>query len=266
AEVKYYIYRSRYYPWWWQSEDDGIGKAEGEDEEEEGGYYGYGNDMVQEGEGKLDANGRLTVDFKVPQPDEKDRYDYTYRLEAQVTDASRRVIEGKAVPAKIPLRFVERRYEKVANPEAYRGYEYKLRETELSTADVATNAQGEASYDYRIPITGSIDIQTIVNENGKKILSEGGYLWATDRDNKWADYAYRDDSSIKLIPDKKSYKPGETAHVLAMLPTDKAHLLVTTELASIMTARKIDVAGRTVMIDVPIEARYAPNAYLCVSY
>src|SRR5581483_5857719 len=96
AEVKYYIYRSRYYHWWWQSEDDGIGKAEGEDEDEEGGYYGYGNDMVQEGEGKLDANGRLTVDFKVPQPDEKDRYDYTYRLEAQVTDASRRVIEGKA--------------------------------------------------------------------------------------------------------------------------------------------------------------------------
>ena len=25
ADVKYYIYRSSYYPWWWQEEDDGLG-------------------------------------------------------------------------------------------------------------------------------------------------------------------------------------------------------------------------------------------------
>lgn len=305
AEVKYYIYRSRYYHWWWRGDDwdDGIGNTEGEDDEE--GAYGYGNDMVEEQEAKLDANGRLTVDFKVPEPDAKDPHDYTYRLEAQVTDSSRRVSEGRAsfvgtrgtivasaeperyvyykddsarikvrtatyegqpASAKVTLRFVERKWERVENPDAYRGYEYKMRETELATADVTTNAQGEAAYDYKVPITGSINIETIVSENGKKILSDGGYLWVADRGNAWSDVAYRDDYSIKLIPDKKSYKPGETAKVLAMLPSDKAHLLVTTELTGVMTARRIAAAGRAVMIEVPIEARYAPNFYLGVSY
>ncbi|MEJ7617022.1 MAG: hypothetical protein WKF30_08695 [Pyrinomonadaceae bacterium] len=97
ADVQYYIYRSRYYPWWWQDEDDSADFGmSSDDEESDGGYYGYGSDMVKEGEGVLDASGRLAVDFEVPQPGEKESWDYTYRLEAQVTDSSRRMIDGRA--------------------------------------------------------------------------------------------------------------------------------------------------------------------------
>lgn len=307
AEVQYYIYRSPYYHWWWDDdEDDGLGASDEEDEGE--GYYGYGNDMVQDGTVKLDANGRVTIDFKVPEPDANDPRDYRYRLEAQVTDAARRTIEGKAgfvgtrgnvvanatperyvyfkddmakvrvrtgsyegkpVAANVTLKFIQRTWERHENPDStgrWDRYEYKLRETELGTANVTTNSQGEAVYDYRVPIAGSIWIKTIVNEGGKQIVSQGGYLWVSDRNNQFADYAYEDSSLIKLVPDKKSYRPGETAKVLAMLPTDKAHLLVTTELAGVMTARRVSAAGRSVMIEVPIEERFAPNVYLCVSY
>src|SRR6185503_17889577 len=38
----------------------------------------------------------LDIEFEVPAADEKDSSDYSYRLEAQVTDESRRTIEGKA--------------------------------------------------------------------------------------------------------------------------------------------------------------------------
>jgi len=74
-----------------------------------------------------------------------------------------------------------------------------------------------------------------------------------------------DEKAIKLVSDKKSYKVGETAHVLAMLPADKAHLLVTTELASVITVRQIDAPGRSIVIDVPIDRKYEPNVYLDVS-
>jgi len=306
AEVKYYVYRSRYYYWWWRGEDEGDDLGADDEAEDGGGYYGYGNDMVKEGEGKLDAQGRLVIDFQVPPPDEKDPRDYTYRLEAQVTDASRRTIEGKAsfvgtrgsivasaqseryvyyqgdnakiniktadyegrpVAAKVTLKFIERKWERIEKGSSNdKYYEYKLNERELASADLATNAQGNASYDYRVPVVGSIYIKTLVQEGGKEIVSNGGYLWVADRNDRWADFAYEDYGSIKLVPDKKSYRPGETAHVLAMLPTDKAHLLVTTELMSVMTARQVDAAGRATMIDVPIEDRYAPNVYLSVAY
>src|SRR5262249_34493606 len=203
GDVKYYIYRSRYYHWWFRDEDDdGIGGKEGEEGDGDG-YDGYGNDMVKEGDGRLDAQGRLEVTFDVPPLDENQPYDFTYRLEAQVTDPSRRVEEGKAsfvgtrgnvvvfarpekyvyyqndsarikikaadyegrpVSSKVGLKFVKVEYKKVE--ERYDGkpyYTYKPVYRDLSSAEVTTNSQGEATYDYRIPITGSISIKTWVD-------------------------------------------------------------------------------------------------------
>ena len=300
ADVQYYVYRSRYYHGWWGEQDEGEEDEESEDSEY---YYGYGNDMVQDGEGSLNKSGRLDVEFTVPQPDENDPYDYTYRLEAQVTDAARRTIqgaasfvgtrgsvvadanpnryvyavgdtakisvqttnyEGKPVSANVTLEFVQRTWDKT--PIEGGGFEYKTRETKLTSADVQTDANGQGSYDYPVRASGSVYIKTIVKENGKQYASNGGYLWITDEQNAWMDSLNEETGTIKLVPDKKSYQPGETAHVLAMLPTDKAHLLVTTEMESVLTARPVEATGRVVMIDVPIEARYAPNVYLGVSF
>ena len=307
AEVKYYVYRSRYRHWWWRGEEvDVVGGGDAE-EEEEGGYYGYGNDMVKDGEGRLNAQGKFEVEFEVPPPDEKEPWDYSYRLEAQVTDAARRVIEGRAsfvgtrgkvvayaradryvyyqgdtariavktadyegrpVAAGVTLKFILRTWDRVekGGDAKYERFEYKLRERELSAAEVTTNAQGEAGYDYRAAAAGNIYIKTIVREGGKEVVSLGGYLWVADRSNQWGDVAFEDTNSVKLVPDKQTYRPGETAHVLAMLPVDGAHLLVTTELMSVMTVQRLDAAGRAVMIDVPIEERYAPNVYLSVAF
>jgi hypothetical protein len=309
ADVKYYIYRSRYYHYFADPEGDPIDDFGVEGGEETGSYDGggeYGDSMVKEGEGKLDAQGNYQVEFAVPQPSAKERWDYTYRLEAQVTDASRRMMqssaefvgtrgsvvadattdryvyyqgdaakilvrtrdyEGREVAANVTLTFVENTWEKIEkNDYGYTYSEYKLNERELSTANVQTNAQGEAYFDYRIERPGNIQIKTTVWENGKPVESLGGSLWVADRSEQFSDYSYQESEAVKLVPDKKSYKAGETAHVLALLPTDKAHLLVTTELLSVMSVRQMSVAGRAVVIDVPIEARHAPNFFLDVSY
>ena len=65
--------------------------------------------------------------------------------------------------------------------------------------------------------------------------------------SKWSDSDYYSESSgsIKLVPDKKSYRPGETAHVLAILPKEDANLLVTTERDNVMSARHVNVSGKT---------------------
>ncbi len=306
GDVEYYVYRSRYHHWWWRAEYDGGSSEEGDAESDEEGYYGYGNDMVKKGEGRLDANGRLEISFDVPPMDEKQPYDFTYRLEAKVTDSARREMEGRAgfvgtrgrtvvfaqperyvyfqndsarikvktadyegrpVASRVTLKFVEVKYEKFEEREGDQTWvKYKPVKRDLSQADVTTNAQGEAAYDYRIPIIGSIQIETSVYENGKRIPSDAEYIYATDRNNSWADGAYRDYGSIKLIPDKKSYRAGETAHVLAMLPTDRAYLLVTTEMSKVLDARRIDAEGRAVMIDLEIKESFSPNIYLSVAY
>jgi uncharacterized protein YfaS (alpha-2-macroglobulin family) len=307
ADVKYYVYRERYYPSFFQQETDPLESFGVEDSEEDNSsYYEGGDSMVTEGDGKLDSNGQLQVDFKVPEPGEKQAWDYTYRLEAQVTDAARREMsgtgeftgvrgstvatadteryvyyagdtvrilvhtrdyDGKPKAANVALKFVENTWEKIEkNDYGYSYFDYKLHENELSSVSVQTDAQGEASLDYKVDHPGDIQIKAVVSENGKQISSLGGSIWVADQSGAWSDYSYQNDNQIKLVQDKKSYKVGETAHILALLPKDKAHLLVTTELSTVMSVRELDTAGRAVVIDVPIEAKFAPNIFLDVTY
>ncbi|MCA1615255.1 MAG: hypothetical protein LC800_14360 [Acidobacteria bacterium] len=310
ADVKYYVYRERYYHYFFDQTEDPIDEFGVEDEEERGGggYTDYGDPMVKEGEGQLDANGQLQVEFTVPEPGERDQWDYTYRLQAQVTDAARRQMdgsasfvgtrgstvadaatdkyvyyegdtarvavhtrdyEGKPRPSQVTLKFVEQSWERIeTNDYGYTSFEYKLREKELSTASVQTDARGEAAYDWKVSRPGNIQIKTQVSEGGRQYTSLGGYVWAADRAGEGAayDYSYQEEGQIKLVPDKKSYKAGETAHVMAILPKDKAHLLVTTEWMTVMQTKQVSTTGRAVVLDVPIEARYAPNVFLSVTY
>jgi uncharacterized protein YfaS (alpha-2-macroglobulin family) len=312
AEVKYYIYRSRYYAWGYGEDDSDVTGEASDNEDEYSQYYGGGDDMVQESEGTLDARGHVNVEFQVPQSDENDTNDYSYRLEAQVTDSARRTIdgagsfvatrgaivahadpdryvyrkgdvakigvttsdyEGKPVSAKVQLQFVERTWtkkEKKADSDAeeYSYPEYEMHERVISSADVQTDSQGRASYDYTATEDGNISIKTVINEGGRQVASIGGYLWVTDQQSEWSDSSYysEDYNSIKLVPDKKTYRPGETAHVLAILPTDKAHLLVSTEVTTVMSLQQISSPGKSIVLDIPIQATYAPNVFLNVSY
>ncbi|HEX8118305.1 MAG TPA: MG2 domain-containing protein, partial [Pyrinomonadaceae bacterium] len=82
ATVKYYVYRSRAYGWWTEGggdEEDEFG-ADPTAEEGGGDSSGYGDEMMLEGDGKLDAQGRLDVEYKIPEADPKDTHDYRYRL------------------------------------------------------------------------------------------------------------------------------------------------------------------------------------------
>ena len=192
AEVKYYIYRSAYYPYF----------ADGEEfepaEEDEDEYSNYGNrysDLVDEGEGKLDASGQMSVEFDVPESNKDDRYDFQYRIEAQVTDSSRSSInasanlvatrgsviatarpdqyvfhkgdfakiaisttdyEGRPVPAKLSLKFTLRTWTKVEKKQNEYDPDYQMREHELSAIVITTNREGEAVYEYQLPVAGGI--------------------------------------------------------------------------------------------------------------
>jgi len=300
AEVKYYVYRSRYYPY--------FGEMEEPDEDDEySDYDNYYDEMMLDGEGKLDASGHLSVAFDIPESNENDVWDFQYRLEAQVTDSSRRSMnasasliatrgnviatafpdryvynkdetakitvetrdyEGRRVPGKVSLKFMLRTWVKVENKVNEYDSDYEMHEEELSSGEVVTNNEGQGVFEFRVAKLGSIAIKTVVHDSGKEYVSLGGFIWSTGDPNEWSDSSYFSESfgSIKLVPDKKSYRPGDTAHVLAILPEDGANLLMTTEREGVMAARYVNAAGKTVVLDVPIEKNYAPNVFVSVTF
>ena len=303
AEVKYYIYRSRYYAYFgeeYESEHDS------EDEDEYSAYGNYYSDLVFDGDGKLDASGQMSVEFNVPESQKDDLWDFQYRLEAQVVDSSRRSInatgnviatrgsviatatpdryvynngqtariavfatdyEGKPVSAKVSLKFMLRTWAKVEKKENEYDPDYQMREDELSAGEVTTDREGRAVYDFEVTVLGNISIRTIIHEASKEYVSLGGFIWSAAL-NQWNDSSFDRENfrSIKLVADKKSYRQGETARVLAILPHENADLLLTTELDSVLSARYVKATGKTIVLDVPIEKNYAPNVFVSVTF
>ncbi|MBM3463299.1 MAG: hypothetical protein FJX76_14455, partial [Armatimonadetes bacterium] len=69
---------------------------------------------------------------------------------------------------------------------------------------------------------------------------------------------------VTLIPDKKSYQPGEVAEILVQAPFSPADGLLTLRRSGILETRAFKVEGTSATLKVPIEEAYLPNLYVQV--
>ena len=78
------------------------------------------------------------------------------------------------------------------------------------------------------------------------------YPWATE-----------DGIRIKMVAEKKSYKPGDTARILVMTPIEGT-ALITIERLGVITSFRQELKADTPIIEIPITEDHAPNAFVSV--
>lgn len=76
-------------------------------------------------------------------------------------------------------------------------------------------------------------------------------------------WLYEDGMRVKLVAEKKSYKPGETARVLVLSPIEGT-ALVTVEREKVLRSFLVPLKADKPVIDIPLTADDAPNAYISV--
>ena len=74
-----------------------------------------------------------------------------------------------------------------------------------------------------------------------------------------------DERQIEIVPDRKIYSPGDTAHLLVKSPVAKGMFLVTVEREGIIEKRSVLLEGSAPTIDVPVKEGYLPDFYVFVS-
>jgi uncharacterized protein YfaS (alpha-2-macroglobulin family) len=298
AEVAYTVTRRGYWYTWrcWDFYYDWYV----EDENEDGGFYSgkrggrvprgyYGGEQVLQGKGKTDKDGK----FVIPFTSQKWDHDAVYDVHAQVTDLSRRVVEGggscKATRAEFGLAMSLNKY--VYKP----GDKVNVR-VRASTADDKTVADQKISvkgYDRRWTKDRYDDaflFEGVSKTDAQGIAEftftperEGGYLWLVAesedrRGNKvtaehyvWlcGDSWFGDTvnlNGLDLIPDKKTYDIGETAHILVTSQFKNVTFLFTVEGKEIHQHQVVALKGHTKTIDVKIDEGYfAPNVYITLT-
>jgi uncharacterized protein YfaS (alpha-2-macroglobulin family) len=270
AQVDYVVYRSVYErPWWW-------GYDWGWYFMDSDYYYAHEKVMIDSGTAELDQNGklRLTVDT-TPYLESPDS-DYTFTIEANVTDLSRRVVKTSSI-----VKVVRSAYSLSVRPDRWvytpgdtaritvnvsdfdnkgvAGAKVSLVVTEhrwggkapLSSVTLSgtTNAGGDAVIEYPVKNVGDLTfVATVVDKMGNKTTAEDSAYAFTEG---YA-YGWPSEGGISIIPDKDTYAVGDTAHILIAAPSEQGYLLVTTECDSIFDNRVVTVKGGTAMLELPI--------------
>lgn len=292
AQVQYYVYREPYYAPFPSADE----YAEFLTEESEGEYdYRYGSELVSEGQGSLDKEGRLHISFDTkpsatsPKADDYAR-EYKYRIEATVTDAARRDIRESdsiaAVNGRFALHTSTDRYVYAPNEEMRvtvdaidhdgkpvltpfklqilrpiwqrreDGYDREFKV--LGEVSGQTDVNGKTVLSVKAPSEGEVELVAVAQEQNRAIASSGSYVWVTSEASSY-DLGERTYSEIKMVTDRKLYRPGEEARIILMLPDPEAHLLLALEGRTLIRAWQMDVKGRTATVKVKLDSSVLPN-------
>ena len=290
GKVKWVVHQSRSYNYLnYGGVDEG---EDGDQSDDEGGGTGdseryYAGEQTEEKSGTLDENGKLHITLPTEFVQER-HSDITYRIEARVTDEGNREISGHnyiqatygsfqigASPASYvyevgstaQLNVEARDYDSkpVQTPfhVALEFWDYRSRSgSPLFTADGQTDGSGHA--ELKMPVTkgGSLHATVTATTPEKRTLQETAYIWVPDKDWYWGGAR----ESIQIIPDQKSYKPGDTAKVLIMAGPDPVNILVTSEGIGLLSRQLVRSKGGPITVQVPIRSENAPNFYLSAAY
>ncbi len=291
AKVKWVVHTSPYYPpGRWASEGDDAGDTGDEGRGDEGQYDQGGageQEQEQENTGTLDADGKLQI--TVPTTVSKDKRDLTYRIEARVTDAGNREISGRgyaiatygsfylmaqpdayvyAKGSTAKINVTAQDYDKKPIATAFKAeisrWNWKKRSGEVvSTTQGQTGADGKGQVEFTIPDAGEFRVRVLANTPEHREVQDSAFLWAPGESTWWTGPAQE---NVQIVPDKKSYVPGDTAHVLIVTGKDPASVLVTAEGNGLYSAQVVKSNGGSITVDVPVKPEYAPNFYVAATY
>ncbi|MGJ8643269.1 MAG: alpha-2-macroglobulin family protein [Luteolibacter sp.] len=138
-------------------------------------------------------------------------------------------------------------------------------EEEVSTAEVVVTSEDSGKEGLSLPIAPQNTGLHFLSVKGKD--AEGREFATVTRIHVYGSteypWQYEDGLRIKLVSEKKSYKPGETARILVLSPIEGT-ALVTVEREKILSSKLIELKADNPVIEIPLTDEHAPNAYVSI--
>ena len=290
ASVKYVVHTSTYWaPFLEPGEEDEDAMPQADDNTNDDEYDA--GEQISEQSGTLDADGKLVV--HIPTQVDEHHYDVRYRIEARVTDAANREITGaNSVIATYgsfavgisAQSYIYRKGDTIQATAVAKDYDGNPIHTTLhaelmqwsysrsgsqwnerpgQSSDVQTGTDGTAAVTFTAPDTGNYHLRVSAQTPEGRTVTGEDYVWVT---GPVEFFGGAESQQIRIVADKKSYKVGDTAHVLIMTGVPDSYVFVTTERRTIQTQRVVHATSDSVTVDVPITSDDQPNVYLSASF
>jgi len=255
---------------------------------------------IEQKEGELDAKGVLALKLDTEQAAGAP---YEYKLEGVVTDVTRQEIAGRAsfrvdpapwyigllkppffadtntgvdtavvaagldglavanVKVNVALKRLQWTSVRQSEGEGFYNWESERKEVEAGEWTVTTKTEPAPLH---IPLTEGGEyllIATADDEDGRSTTTRIWFYAVGGGYTAWERY---DHNRIDLIPEKKTYKPGETARIMIKSPWERATALLTTEREGVRSWKPFELTSTQQTITVPITEKDIPNFYVSV--
>jgi uncharacterized protein YfaS (alpha-2-macroglobulin family) len=278
--------------------DDGGGdSSDGGDSS--GGTYVGGADEAAEKTGVLDANGKLTIQVPTQDPGKPDpdkmtsdsskRYDQDVTVEAAVTDEANREIAGRGhflatvgsfrihvepasyaarqgQPADFNLTATDYDGKPVATKVHLQLFQTwwsagKSTSKPGATVDTTTDASGHGRVSLTMTDYGTVEAVVSATTPEGRVVTDSAYLYVMGANTTDDNDSYGA-STVRIVTDKKTYAPGDTAHVSLISEVADFHALVVATGYTVEFKQVLAAGGRTLTFDLPITGDSQPNVDL----
>jgi alpha-2-macroglobulin len=140
-------------------------------------------------------------------------------------------------------------------------YDNKTETKDLGTVCSGTSdSRGLLLCDTKLGEAGEVELTVSAKDKDGNVSQAASSVWVTKQGELW--FGGEDHDRIDLLPEKKSYQPGETAKLQVRMPFRFATALVSIEREGIIDTQIVQLNGQDPTINVKIAEGWAPNVYV----
>jgi uncharacterized protein YfaS (alpha-2-macroglobulin family) len=142
-------------------------------------------------------------------------------------------------------------------------YDNKVTVKDLgSVCSGKSDARGLLLCETRLDAAGEVELVVTARDAGGNSVQAATSVYVTHQGELW--FAGENHDRIDLLPEKKSYQPGDTANLQVRMPFRFATALVAVEREGIMHSEVVRLNGQDPTIHLKIAPEWGPNVYVSV--
>jgi alpha-2-macroglobulin len=125
-----------------------------------------------------------------------------------------------------------------------------------------TDSRGMLACDVRSDEAGLINLLAEAKDSQGNIARASASFWVAGAGDLWFEASNQD--RIDVIPEKRTYQPGETARLQVRTPFREATALVSVEAEGIIETFVQPLSRFNPVIELPVKAEWGPNVFISV--
>jgi uncharacterized protein YfaS (alpha-2-macroglobulin family) len=125
-----------------------------------------------------------------------------------------------------------------------------------------TDDRGLLLCEAELSSAGQVELIAKAEDAQGHASEAAGSVWVTRQGELW--FAQDNDDRIDLLPEKKSYAPGETARLQVRMPFREATALVSVEREGVLSTQVVNLRGDDPTVELKIDKAWGPNVYVSV--